>query len=112
MAACGNDNTSDYEVIEDDLKDSGMQYLTVTTEVTEQKQLESIVQSLYGDYQEADSVNIYITKPGDDMRNPATMSGMRRGEVVALQWPVINCNDGYILLTRSIPFFEDGQPHI
>ncbi|MGJ9460066.1 tyrosine-type recombinase/integrase [Oceanobacillus sp. CF4.6] len=42
----------------------------------------------------------------------SAISGMRRGEVVALQWPDLNFEEGYIKLTRSIPFFENGRPHI
>ncbi|MGY0692666.1 tyrosine-type recombinase/integrase [Virgibacillus sp. FSP13] len=42
----------------------------------------------------------------------SAISGMRRGEVVALQWPDIHFDEGYILLTRSIPFFENGEPHV
>ncbi|WP_164219295.1 site-specific integrase, partial [Virgibacillus sp. YIM 98842] len=42
----------------------------------------------------------------------AAISGMRRGEVIALQWPDIHFDEGYIELSRSIPFFEDGKPHV
>ncbi|WP_121615261.1 tyrosine-type recombinase/integrase [Virgibacillus halodenitrificans] len=42
----------------------------------------------------------------------SAISGMRRGEVVGLRWSDYYFEDGYILLTRSIPFFENGQPYI
>lgn len=40
------------------------------------------------------------------------ISGMRRGEGIALQWPDFHFDEGYIELTRSIPFFENGKPHV
>src|SRR5699024_9450183 len=40
------------------------------------------------------------------------ISGMRRGEGVALRWPDFHFEEGYIELTRSIPLFIDGVPHV
>lgn len=39
-------------------------------------------------------------------------SGMRRSEVLALQWEDINFDERYICLTRSIPLKIDGEPYI
>lgn len=40
------------------------------------------------------------------------LSGMRRSEGIALQWPDYNFDKQYIGLNRSIPIFENGQPHV
>lgn len=42
----------------------------------------------------------------------SAMSGMRRAEVIALQWNDIDMDEGYIRLTRSIPLFEDNKPYV
>lgn len=42
----------------------------------------------------------------------SAMSGMRRAEVIALQWSDINIDEGYIRLTRSIPLLIEGKPYI
>jgi integrase len=42
----------------------------------------------------------------------SAMSGMRRAEVIALQWLDFNFEEGYIRLTRSIPLFEDDDPYV
>lgn len=42
----------------------------------------------------------------------SALSGMRRLEVIALQWKDINFEEHYIRLKRSIPIRIDGQPHI
>lgn len=42
----------------------------------------------------------------------SSISGMRRGEVGALQWPDFNFERDCIELTRSIPLFIDGNPYI
>ena len=42
----------------------------------------------------------------------SALSGMRRSEVIALQWNDINFEEHYIRLKRSIPIRIDGQPHI
>lgn len=41
-----------------------------------------------------------------------TISGIRRGEGAALQWSDINFDEGSIEITKSIPFLENGQPHV
>jgi len=40
------------------------------------------------------------------------ISGMRRGEGVALRWSDYHFEEGFIELTRSIPAFVDGKPHV
>src|SRR5690625_1158120 len=42
----------------------------------------------------------------------SALSGMRRSEVLALQWKDINFQDAYIKLTRSIPLKIGGKPYI
>jgi len=40
------------------------------------------------------------------------ISGMRRGEGIALRWSDYNFEEGFIELTRSIPAFVDGKPYV
>ncbi|MFB9988945.1 tyrosine-type recombinase/integrase [Bacillus benzoevorans] len=40
------------------------------------------------------------------------IGGLRRGEIVALEWKHINFEENYIDVEQSIPLFEDGQPVI
>lgn len=42
----------------------------------------------------------------------AALAGMRRGEVIALQWNNVDFDNDCIVLNKSIPFFEDGKPHL
>jgi|SRR5690625_1678722 len=42
----------------------------------------------------------------------SALSGMRRSEVIALQWKDINFDEQYLRLKRSIPIRVDGTPHI
>lgn len=42
----------------------------------------------------------------------ALIGGLRRGEIVALEWKHINFEDNYIDVEQSIPLFENGQPVI
>jgi len=42
----------------------------------------------------------------------AAISGMRRGEILGLEWDDIDFEQGEIQLTKTIPFFENGKPHI
>lgn len=42
----------------------------------------------------------------------AAISGMRRGEVIALRWSDLDFEKGHIKLFRSIPYFEGGKPHV
>ncbi|UOQ95146.1 site-specific integrase [Halobacillus shinanisalinarum] len=42
----------------------------------------------------------------------ATVGGLRRGEVIALQWSDIDFENGEIIVKYSIPTFEKGEPHI
>ena len=42
----------------------------------------------------------------------ATIGGFRRGELIALQWSDIDFENEEIIITNSIPAFENGKPHI
>lgn len=42
----------------------------------------------------------------------ALIGGLRRGEIVALEWKHINFEENYIDVEQSIPLFENGQPVI
>lgn len=42
----------------------------------------------------------------------SALSGMRRSEVIALQWKDINFEDKYIKLTRSVPLIIDSKPYV
>ncbi|MBP1950244.1 tyrosine-type recombinase/integrase [Virgibacillus litoralis] len=42
----------------------------------------------------------------------SAIAGMRRGEVLALEWTDYDFEENEILLKKSIPFFENGEPHI
>lgn len=42
----------------------------------------------------------------------ALTTGLRRGELIALEWKHVNFEKGILEIEQSIPIFKDGQPHI